>query len=243
MNFEYAAEKDRKFLVALIFSVVIHIILLCNWPFYRNIFLEKIKPNDIEVTYIKAREEPVARQPEARVRRSELLPELSAPQKLVSVEVPKPPQEKKSEAVMPKKEAAASPTQKKAAAEQQVSKVVIKQPVVPKVEAKTSVDASLDAQGMRLIPPSYSQVVRDRIIGNLDTRRAGGEGDVYVRFVITSSGALKEVNIVNEKSTDDGVLREAAFTAVKNSAPFPVFPEKVEVPEIVFTCQITFARK
>ena len=243
MNFDYAAEKENKFLIALVFSAVIHILLLCNWPIYRQFFTDRTRPGDIEVTYLKSRELPVAKQPEPAIRRSEPMPELSVPQKLVSVEPPKAaPSAKKSETEAPKKESVVPPPAKKAAAEQ-ISRVVIKQPIIPRIETTASVDASVEAGGLRLIPPSYSQVVRDRIIDNIDTRKTGGEGDVYVRFVITSSGALKEVNIIDEKSSNDGVLRAAAFQAVKDSAPFPVFPEKVQIPEVVFTCQISFARK
>jgi len=199
------------------------------------------EPVDIEVTYIRSKELPAARQPEASVKRSEPLPEISEPKKLISTETPRAVQAGKSESEEPKKEPAKSPPAKKLVGEQP-SKIVIKEPVIPTIE-RAAIGASVDVQGLRLIPPSYSQVVRDRIIENLDTRRAGGEGDVYVRFVITSSGALKEINIIDERSTDNGVLRGAAFEAVKNSAPFPAFPEKVPVPEIAFTCDISFTRR
>ena len=241
---DYAAEKNNKFLIALAFSVAIHILLLCNWPIYRQFFTDRMHPADIEVTYLKSREQPAAKQAEPAMRRSEPMPELSAPQNLVSAEPPKTaPAAKKIETAAPKKEPVVPAPAKKAAVEQ-ASKIVIKQPLMPKIEAITSVvDASVVAGGLRLIPPSYSQVVRDRIIDNIDTRKTGGEGDVYVRFIITSSGALKEVNIIDDQSSSDGVLRAAAFQAVKDSAPFPVFPEKVQLPEVAFTCQISFARK
>src|SRR3990167_2452299 len=247
MNFDYAAEKDRKLLIALIFSVGIHILLLYNWPVYRNLFMERMRPGDIEVTYLKSGEQPAARQSEVTVKRSESQPELLPPKKLISEETPRAVPVKEIETEARKKESVASPPAKREAGKkpeaEQTPKIVIKQPAVPKRVTTASVDASVDLQGMRLIPLSYSQVVRDRIIDNIDTRKTGGEGDVYIRFVITSSGALKEVNIIDEKSSADGVLRAAAFAAVKNSAPFPEFPEKVRLPEIVFTCQITFARK
>ena len=225
MNFDYAAEKENKLLIALVFSAVIHVLLLWNWPFYRQLFTEKPRPADIEVTYIKSREQPAAKQQETPSRRSEPLPELLPPQKLVSVETPKAaPVAKKSEAEAPKKEVAAPAPVKKASAEQ-VSRVVIKQPIVPKIETTASVGVSVEGRGLYLMPPSYSQVVRDRIIDNIDMRKTGGEGDVYLRFVITSSGELKEVSIIDEKSSKDGALRAAAFQAVKDSAPFPVFPK------------------
>ncbi|MFA5338756.1 MAG: TonB family protein [Candidatus Omnitrophota bacterium] len=243
MNFDYAVEKDNKLLIALIFSAVIHILLLCNWPVYRNFFTDRMRSGDVEVTYLKSREQPVVTQQQAPSRKSEPLPEPSPPQKLVSAELPKAaPEAKKSEPKVLKGELPSAPPKKSPAAEQ-ASRIVIKQPLVPKIETTASVDASVEARGLSLIPPSYSQVVRDRIIDNIDTRRTGGEGDVYVRFVITSSGTLKEISIIDEKSSDDGVLRAAAFQAVKDSSPFPVFPENVRLPEVVFTCQISFARK
>src|SRR3989338_4764087 len=247
MNFDYAAEKDRKLLIALIFSAAVHILLLCNWPLYRSLFMEKMRPGDIEVTYLKSGEEPAARQSEMTVKKPESQPELSPPKKLISEETPRAVPVKEIETEARKKEPAAPPPAEKESrqktATEKNSKKLIKKTAVPKMVTTASVDASVDLQGMRLIPLSYSQVVRDRIIDNIDTRKTGGEGDVYIRFVITSSGALKEVNIIDEKSSADGVLRAAAFAAVKNSAPFPEFPEKVRLPEIVFTCQITFARK
>lgn len=239
MNFDYAAEKDKKLLIALIFSAAVHILLLFSWPFYRNLFTERPKTGDIEVTYVKSKEQPTVKQPGIPVRRSEPLPEIPQPKKLISVEMPEAAPVKRDEPRAPKKESFVYSPPKKPVGEEP-SRIVIKQPIAT---SKTETTASVDVQGLRLIPPSYSQVVRDRIIDNLDTKKAGGEGDVYVRFVITSSGALKEVNIIDERSTDNGVLRAAAFEAVKNSAPFPDFPEKVSVPEIAFTCQITFTRR
>lgn len=239
MNFDYAAEKDRKILIALIFSAAVHILLLCNWPIYRNLFMEKMRPGDIEVTYLKSGEQPAGRQSEMPVKGPETLPEISQPHKLISAEIPKAIPVRKDEPGAPKKEPLIYSPPKKPAGEK-TSRIVIRKPVmIPKIETT----ASVDVQGLRIIPSSYSQVVRDRIIANLDTRKAGGEGDVYVRFVIVSSGTLKEVSIIDERSTDNGVLRIAAFEAVKNSAPFPSFPQKAELPEIVFTCQITFARR
>ena len=243
MNFNYyAAEADRNLLIALIFSAVFHLVLLYNWPLYRHLFTQKMRAGDIEVTYLKIREEPAMKVSEPPAKRSAVQPEVSPPRKLVSEEQPKAAPVKKTEAETPKKEAASASPAKKAA-EEGTSRVVIKQPVVPRTEVAAPIGAAVDLQGLRLIPPSYSQVVRDRIIDNLDTRKTGGEGDVYVRFVVASSGALKEVNIIDDKSTDDGVLRAAAFEAVKNAAPFPSFPEKVNLSEVIFTCQITFARK
>jgi len=239
---EYAAKAGGKFLIALVFSAAIHMFLLFSWPVYRYFFTEIPKAADIEVTYLKSKEQPALNRTEAAVKKSESHPEISAPKKLISEETPKVPSVKKTEPEAPKRAVPVSSPPKKLVGEKP-SKISIKEPVISKIQTAASVGASVDAQGLHLIPPSYSQIVRDRIIDKLDARRMSGQGDVYVRFVITSSGALKDVSIIEEKSSDEGILKAAAFEAVKNSAPFPVFPENVSVPEISFTCQITFSRK
>src|SRR3989338_1277867 len=137
MNFDYAAEKDRKLLIALIFSVGIHILLLYNWPVYRNLFMERMRPGDIEVTYLKSGEKPAARQSEMTVKRPESQPELSPPKKLISEETPRAVPVKEIETEARKKEPAAPPPAQrgggKKTEEGQNSKIVIKQAAVPKM--------------------------------------------------------------------------------------------------------------
>lgn len=240
MNFRYAEDVDRTFKTALLFSAVLHMVMLFNWPFYRHLFTERRSPGDIEITYLKLKEQ-APKASEVSVRRSQSQAEISQPEKLVTEDTPKAQPNKaedvKKEQISP--QANREPAKADSKETEQPSRVVIKEPITSNIEAT----ASVDVQGLRLVPPSYSHIVRNRIIDNLEMMKSGVEGDVYVRFVISSDGRLKEMRIIDEKSSDSGFLRSAAFEAVKNAAPFPAFPAAVNVPEIAFTCEISFARR
>jgi TonB family protein len=234
VNFRYSEDVNRTFKTALLFSAVLHIFLLFNWPIYRHLFTERKNPGDIEITYLKLND--IVQKPaEAPARRSLLQPEVSQPAKLVTEAKPA------AEAKAPPKAEAAKKEQPRTDKEEseQVSRVVIKQPIVPQIQAT----ASVDMQGLRLMPSSYSQSVRNRIIENLDMMKSVVEGQVCVRFVVYSDGKLKDVRIVDERSSSNGFLRSAAFDAVKGAAPFAEFPSGVNLPEITFTCEISFSRR
>ena len=238
MNFRYSENADRTFRTALMLSAVLHVFLLINWPFYRHIFTAR-KPGEIEITYLKA-DEPL--KPEiVQAKRSLPQPEISKPSKIVSEAKPetsarpKPSEQPKKNLSGIKPSDTVKDEEKDPLASR--SRVIIKQPIVPRIQAT----ASVESKGLKLIPSSYSQGVRNRIIDNLESMRPGTGGDVCVRFVISSDGALKDIMIVNERSTSDGSLRSAAFEAVRDASPFPAFPDNVNLSEITFTCEISFS--
>lgn len=245
MTFDYLVEINKSFRYALISSVVFHVLIAANWPFYGHLFSVKDQSKDIEITYVRTKEPPIAapEKLEGAVKKS--LPQLESaqPAKIISEEVPKAGQPKRSDATAPKKDIRGVKKdevkiEKKPVPEQRAA-VEIKQPVI----LKTETTASVDLTDLRLVPPSYAQTVRSRIIDNLDTDDSGGEGDIFVRFVITSRGEIKDISIIGEKSAKDSSLRKTAFEAVRNSSPFPKFPKDIPAAEITFTCQISFLRK
>lgn len=200
MTFDYSVEINRSFRYALILSVIFHAIAVANWSFYERLFSVKDQFKDIEITYVRAKESSTAapKKSEDAVKKSQ--PQLESAQltKIVNEELPNAGQPKKSDAAAPKKDIIEAKKDevkidKKPAPEQRAT-VVIKQPVVPKTETT----ASVDLKDLRLVPPSYAQMVRSRIIDNLDSDDSGGEGDVFVRFVITSRGELKDISIIGE---------------------------------------------
>lgn len=245
MTFDYSIEIKRSFRYALIFSVIFHALIVANWPFYGRLFSVKDQFKDIEITYIRVKEPPAAapRKSEDVIKKSQPQLESAQPVRIVSEELPKAGQAKKSDTAAPKRDIGEikkdeAKIVKKPVAEQRAA-VAINQPVIPKTETATSVDL----KDLRLVPPSYAQMVRSRIIDNLDSEGSEGEGDVFLRFVITSRGEVKDISIIGEKSVKNPSLRKAAFEAVRNSSPFPKFSEHIVMPEITFTCQISFLRK
>jgi len=88
---------------------------------------------------------------------------------------------------------------------------------------------------------SYYQIVREKI------RRAAYQnysrvevGEVYLAFVISLDGSLKEVRLVEEKSSPSPYLRETALKSIKEASPFPNFPKELDYPQLSFNVVISF---
>jgi len=88
---------------------------------------------------------------------------------------------------------------------------------------------------------SYYQIVREKI------RRAAYEnyirtetGEVYLSFIIASRGEIKEVRLVQEKSSSSQYLREIALKSIDDAAPFPPFPKELDYAQLSFNVIISF---
>jgi len=88
---------------------------------------------------------------------------------------------------------------------------------------------------------SYYQIVREKI------RRAAYQnynrndtGEVYITFIISSAGYLKDVRLVEEKSQGAPYLKDVALASVKNASPFPKFPKELDYSQLSFNVVISF---
>ncbi len=88
---------------------------------------------------------------------------------------------------------------------------------------------------------SYYQIVREKI------RRAAYQnynrtdtGEVYITFIISSAGYLKDVRLVEEKSVGAEYLKTIALNSVKNASPFPNFPKELDYSQLSFNVVISF---
>jgi TonB family protein len=88
---------------------------------------------------------------------------------------------------------------------------------------------------------SYYQIVREKI------RRAAYQnynraevGEEYLSFAILSDGSLKEVQLVQEKSSPSAYLREIALRSIKEASAFPNFPKELDYPQLSFNVVISF---
>lgn len=218
---------DRIFKYALIFSLIFHATLIIEWPFLGRLFPRQDKYKSIEITYLKIREpQPQPPKSESFPKTYEALPKLQQPTKMVSSEKPKGAQ-------------SAAPSQEKSKISSETKKSEVSQPLIQREEGLTSIDL----KGQQTVPPSYAQAVRNKIKERLNSAKPDLEGNVFVRFVIASDGELRELNIIDEKSTRNGLLRELVFESIKDAAPFPGFPREFASPEVTFTCQILFQVK
>lgn len=88
---------------------------------------------------------------------------------------------------------------------------------------------------------SYYQLVREKI------RRAAyhnyirtDTGEVYISFVITNSGSLKEIRLHEDKSSTIEFLKQTALVSIKDASPFPPFPKELDYPQLSFNVIISF---
>jgi len=238
---------DRTFKYALILSFLFHSAIIIEWPFYKHLFPNQSQYKDIEITYLNIKElsAPTQRN-EALINTTQTKAEFPQPTKMITKELPKGTSVERAEAISPKKESTMPAETKKEdinvfkkPALEQKSSVEIKQVFIQKSAGITSIDL----KNLHLVPPSYAQAIRNKIRRNLDAPKSAVTGDIFVRFVVASDGEIRELNIIDEKSSKNGFLRELVFEAIKNSSPFPKFPKDIMVPEVKFTCQITFEVK
>lgn len=65
-------------------------------------------------------------------------------------------------------------------------------------------------------------------------------GEVYLTFILTSDGTLKELQIIEDKTSGGQYLRTIGLKSVKEAVPFPPFPKELHYPELTFNVIISF---
>jgi TonB family protein len=88
---------------------------------------------------------------------------------------------------------------------------------------------------------SYYQVVREKIRRAAYQNYSRSEtGEVYLSFVISRDGYLKDVRLVEEKSVNNAYLRSVALRSVRDVAPLPDFPKDLDYAQLSFNIVISF---
>jgi hypothetical protein len=88
---------------------------------------------------------------------------------------------------------------------------------------------------------TYYQIVRDRIRDRAyENYTRLSMGEVYLTFVIQSSGELGDLQIMESRSQGNEFLRNVGLKSVQEAAPFPPFPQDLNYPELTFNVQISF---
>lgn len=85
---------------------------------------------------------------------------------------------------------------------------------------------------------SIREKIRRFVINNYPHYIACGE--VYLYFVLLSNGKLKELKIVEEKSSQNKMLKKIAKRSVVQASPFPAFPEDLQQSQLSFNVIISF---
>jgi len=88
---------------------------------------------------------------------------------------------------------------------------------------------------------SYYQIVREKIRRAAYQNYSRSEtGEVYLSFVISRDGYLKDVRLVEEKSVNNAYLRSVALRSVKDVVPLPDFPKDLDYAQLSFNIVISF---
>ena len=215
----------KSFKIAVLISILIHSALFFSVP-NLSFFPSKRSLENLKITYYKIKQEPklktVAKKKTEPI--AEKLPEIKKEELL------RPPKPAKEE--VKKVERAAShvkPVEKK---EEKKFEAVVK-------EEKD------DARKATYI--SYYRAVREKIKqyadGNYLRNRRLGEGEVFLSFVVASSGELLQVKVVTERSVDDPLLRNIGMNSIRDASPFSSFPKGMSQYQITFNVIIAFEHK
>lgn len=90
---------------------------------------------------------------------------------------------------------------------------------------------------------SYNQGIRGKILQMANSFRDDPNlisGEVYLTFVLTADGVLKDLRIIEERTRANDYLRKIARESIERSQPFMAFPKDLNYPELTFNIVISF---
>ncbi|MCX5713606.1 MAG: energy transducer TonB [Candidatus Omnitrophica bacterium] len=88
---------------------------------------------------------------------------------------------------------------------------------------------------------SYYQIVREKIRRTAYQNYTRTEqGEVFLSFVISSDGYIKEIRVVEDKSSSNPYLLETSVKSIKGAAPFPNFPKELDYQQLSFNVVISY---
>ncbi|MFH0913159.1 MAG: TonB family protein [Candidatus Omnitrophota bacterium] len=223
--------SEKTFQIAFLLSLIAHgVILFKNPGLNLNVFSRNKQEQNLEVSYLKP---PDAIKEILKITRQKEEPLLKLPQKVILLKTAPPPFIDKD--VIFKKEA------RSVSGKHAFTKPAFIKPDIIAIKKKIT----LPPIGIDKVDNpsyiSYYQIVREKI------RRAAYQnysrtevGEVYLSFVISQDGSLKEMRLAQEKSSSSPYLKEIALQSVKEASPFPNFPKELDYPQLSFNVVISF---
>lgn len=223
-------SSNKAFQIAFLISLISHgIILFQNPNLNLNIFSKNKIEQNLEVSYIK---KPQDTKEHLKAPNPKKEPFLQIPSKIASFKTTPPPYIDKEDIFNKNREI----SQKNI-----FTKPILIKPDIIAVKKKI-VLPPIDTD--KISNPSYMsyyQLVRERIRRAAYQNYSRAEtGEVYFSFVIFSNGALKEVQLVEEKSSSSQYLKGVALRSIKEAASFPAFPKELDYPQLSFNVVISF---
>jgi len=222
-------SENRVFQIALLISLFIHGAILFQTPnFNLNIFPQNKQREEVKVSYIKS---PVKPKQEQKPTKSEPLLKLP-PRITIDKRIPPPYVDKENifkanQLSKPQERIFEKPSFVKA------DILAIKKKItLPPIDMNKINNPSY---------LSYYQIVREKIKRAAYQNYTGEEtGEVTISFIISSDGSLRDLRLIEEKSSPSSYLREIALKSVKDASAFPSFPKELDYPQLSFNLAITF---
>lgn len=217
--------KDKPFQIALIFSCLTHVVIFWQNPYINNDLPKAI--NEIEITYI-----PIDKKSD--FFKEEFIKIKNTPNTIEALQEKLPPPFIEN----PQVSKISSSLDTSIDLNPQKPQISTKA-----IEIKKVVQPKLDSQDKIKSPSylNYYQAIREKIryhaYQNYDQPE---EGEVYLSFVILRNGSLKEVKIIDEKSSPSPYLKDIALKSMDESSPYTIFPKDLDYPELSFNVIISF---
>ena len=220
--------SNRVFLTAILISAAVHGVILFQ-PSNLILFSRGKQDKDVEISYLKA---PQEKDTKSFTVKNQLLPRASAKQRTQSSAPP--PYVDKVAMFRQDRDAAGlpRPSFSKPALVSPDIIAVKKRIVIPPIDIKKINNP---------IYVSYYQTVREKIRHcAYNNFIQAEEGEVYLTFTASSDGNIRDIHLVEEKSSSNPYLRKVGFASIKDASPFPSFPKELDYPQLTFNVIISF---
>ncbi|MFH0738669.1 MAG: TonB family protein [Candidatus Omnitrophota bacterium] len=224
-------RENRVFQITLLASIIVHGAILYQNPNF-NFFPNPAKKDEnLQVSYVKEQE--VNKEEQLKlIPKREILPSITT-SKLTARKINPPPFIDR-EGIFNK-----SPTTSSRQPEF-TKPTFIKSDVISVKKIITTPAVDLD----KIDNPSYInyyQIVREKIRRSAYQHYAKAEvGEVYLSFIVNKEGFLRDVRLIEAKSSPNTYLKEVALKSIQNSSPFPAFPRELDYPQLSFNVVISF---
>lgn len=225
--------SNKIFQITFLISLITHSVILFQNS-HLNLFPSNKKEQKLEVSYIKEAKKETKDYPKNTIPKKE--PLLKFPTKItLEKRIPPPFIDKedvfkKSKEMMLDKPDFAKPT-------------FIKPDII--AIKKRIVLSAIDKQDINKINSvayiTHCQIIREKLKRSLYHNYSGTEtGEVYLAFVISHDGYLKESKVMEEKSSASIYLQKIALQSIKDASPYPTFPKELDYPQLSFNVVISF---
>ena len=243
-------EKQR-FQVSLFISFFIHLLIVASLSLRAGEFLTKKKVLSVEVTYqiIQDKDESKKNLENIFKEDKKIKKRLAAKEPLAAAEL----LTVKKTASMPFQGASARESKNDANDFSQIGGALNTHLILDK---KERIDNSLRGELREIFVPSlmvekmsnpkysgYKEHIRRKIKEKAYSYIQDPElnsGDVYLNFVFSADGYLRQLRIIEDKTRANEYLRHIGLKSIEEADPFPPFPKDLNYPELTFSVPISF---